>query len=173
MKVIFKMTRKMLDEVKRDLARPHSIAFERIGFIYVRPGTITEGQLILATGYQPVRDKHYVEAEDGDYAGAIINRYAITEAMQRALNTGEGVFHVHMHDFGIYGAFSQVDLHSLNDLMPCFYSINPAVIHGALLITPPNIIGKYWTRGKAAHNFARISVIGYPCFYYEAKDCGF
>ncbi|MCX5842545.1 MAG: hypothetical protein NT022_02135 [Deltaproteobacteria bacterium] len=99
MKVILRITREFLDQIKSDLARPHPFALERVGFIYVRLGTIAEGRLLLVSGYQPVRDEHYTSAKAGDHAGAIINRYAITGAMQRALTTGEGVFHVHMHDF--------------------------------------------------------------------------
>jgi hypothetical protein len=169
MRVIFRITRKMLDDVKRDLSRPHPVALERIGFIYVRPGTISEGHLLLATGYQPVRDEHYVESKTGHSACAIINRYAITEAMQRSLNSREGVFHVHMHDVGVHFAFSTVDLKSLNCLMPSFYNINQKVLHGALLITRKGVIGKYWTPDKRSHNLTRISVIGYPCSYHEVS----
>jgi len=168
MMVIFRITRRMLDDVKRALRCPHPVALERIGFIYVRPGTISQGHLLLATGYQSVRDNHYVEAKAGHSACAIINRYAITEAMQRSLNTGEGVFHVHMHDFGVCCAFSTVDLQSLNGLMPSFYNVNQKVLHGALLITHKGIIGKYWTPDKKSHNLTLISVIGYPCSYHKA-----
>jgi hypothetical protein len=133
--------------------------------------TIDEGLLLLVSGYQSVQDEHYVRAKKGDYAGAIINRYAITEAMQRALNNEEGVFHVHvhMHDFGINCAeFSKIDMQSLNELMPSFYSVSENVLHGALLLTPQKIIGKYWTKDKNQYNINNISVVGYPSFYQRA-----
>lgn len=166
MKTIFRITKEMLDRVKIDLARPHPFAFERVGFIYVRQGSIPNGCLILSTGYQPVRDTHYVKSDSRDKVGAIINRYAITEAMQRGLNTGEGIFHVHIHDFGFYCAFSEVDLQSLNELIPSFYSINQNVLHGALLLGAKNIIGKYWTPDRVPHNLEKICVVGYPCSYF-------
>jgi hypothetical protein len=168
MKTIFRITKKMLDRVKIDLARPHPFAFERVGFIYVRLGTIPKGYLVLATEYQSVRDTHYVKPDPGDKVGAIINRYAITEAMQKSLNTDEGIFHVHVHDFGSYSAFSDVDLQSLNELIPSFYNISQNVLHGALLLCPKDIIGKYWTPDKVPHNIEKVSVIGHPCSYFEA-----
>jgi hypothetical protein len=61
MKIIFKITRDMLEQIKTDLARPHPFAFERVGFIYVRRGTLAEGQLLLAASYHPVRDEHYTK----------------------------------------------------------------------------------------------------------------
>jgi hypothetical protein len=169
MKVIFRITKEILSQINSDLTRPHPFALERVGFIFVRLGTIIDGHLLLASGYQSVRDEHYARAKKGDYTGAIINRYAITEAMQRALSTGEGVFHVHIHDFGINSAaFSKVDMKSLNELMPSFYSVSNNALHGALLLTPEKIIGKYWTKDKNQYNISNISVVGYPSFYQKA-----
>lgn len=166
MKITFRITKELLEEIKNDLSRPHVFAFERVGFIYARRGTLAEGQLLLASSYQPVRDEHYTRVKAGDLAGAIINRYAITEAMQRALDTGEGVFHVHMHHFDLPGEpFSRVDLRSLNELMPSFYSVSKDALHGGLLITPKNIIGKYWALGNKAYDLHTIQVVGHPCSY--------
>lgn len=171
MRIILKITKDMLDEMKNDLARPHPFASERIGFIYVRRGTLAEGQLLLATSYQPVRDEHYAKAKVDDLVGAIINRYAITEAMQKALTTSEGVFHVHIHHFDLFGEqFSEVDLKSLNELMPSFYSISKNALHGALLITPKNLLGKYWAPDKTPHDLRLISVVGHPCCYHEERS---
>lgn len=168
MNIIFKITTQLLEEIKTDLARPHKFAFERVGFIHVRRGTLPEGQLLLATSYQPVRDEHYTKASD--LVGAIINRYAITEAMQKSLTTGEGVFHVHMHHFDSFGEpFSRVDLRSLNELMPSFYSVSKDALHGAILITPKNILGKYWTPDRTAHNLQMISVVGHPAILSQKK----
>ena len=170
MNIIFKITKDMLGQIKADLARPHPFAFERVGFIYVRRGTLGEGQLLLTASYQPVRDEHYTKAKAGDLVGAIINRYAITEAMQKALTTGEGVFHVHMHHFDSFGEpFSRVDLRSLNELMPNFYSVSKDALHGAILITPKNILGKYWTPDRTAHNLQMISVVGDPAIFSQKK----
>lgn len=162
MKTIFRITKPMLDEIREDLTRPHPVAYERIGFIYVRLGTVNNGRLLLATDYKPVRDEHYIKPAAGDFAGAVINRYAITEVMQGSLSTGHGVFHVHMHDFGTKGIFSGTDLASLNELMPSFYSVSRDTLHGAVLLTRKNITGLYWSQGESAKKLSHISEVGYP-----------
>jgi hypothetical protein len=170
MKIIFRITSEMLEQIRIDLARPHPFAFERVGFISVRRGSLVEGQLLLAVSYHPVRDEHYIKAKAGDLAGAIISRYAISEAMQEALTTGDGIFHIHMHHFDSFSEpFSRVDLKSLNELMPSFYSVSKNALHGALLMTPKHILGKYWTPDRRAHNLQTISVVGHPTISSQKK----
>src|SRR3712207_8699096 len=79
-----------------DLRRPHEHAYERVGFVSAKTANISgEHALVLLTEYRPVLDEHYIP---DPYSGARINSAAIREAMQRALDTGGGVFHAQIHE---------------------------------------------------------------------------
>ena len=167
MKTVFRISRDMVEEIKADLQRPHPIAFERVGFVYVKRGSLDKDLLLIASSYFSVKDEHYKKPKEGEYAGAVISRYAITEAMQRALSTGDGVFHIHMHDYSL--KFSGVDKKSQSALMPSFYHVSPVGPHGALLLSSKGIAGCFWTIKGKLNFLSKISVVGYPCEYYEVK----
>src|SRR5688500_17842551 len=90
-----RLLREMYVRSGDDLGRNHPFAYERVGFLSGKLGNRTSSEsLILFTGYYPVPDEHYV---DDPYSGARINADAIRDAMQRVLDSGEGLFHVHCH----------------------------------------------------------------------------
>src|SRR2546426_8763369 len=74
--------------------RPHLFAKERVGFLTAGIGNNGDiPALILMRQYYPVSDEHYV---DDPYSGARICGAGIREALQRALETQEATYHVHM-----------------------------------------------------------------------------
>lgn len=220
MTVHFKIIEQLLDQVRKDLSRPHPFAFERVGFLFVRPGTggvpcnpakpfccdnphlspsgshlskwyfrlsswlgsarreavempgisdriATESRthegstlMILASSYSPVLDDDYI---DDPTVGAKIGSTAIRIAMQRSLDTGMGVLHVHMHEGRGRPWFSTTDMKSMNNLMPSFFNVSPNVPHGALVLNQDSFAGVIWKDKGTSLAISRLSVVGYPC----------
>lgn len=61
MKATLKIRGLLLDEIRRDLARPHAFAHERVGFLTAGAATTPDGILMLVRGYRPVQDDDYEE----------------------------------------------------------------------------------------------------------------
>lgn len=58
MKVALKIIGSLLDLVRRDIARPHFVAYERVGFLTAGAAAVPGG-LLLVRGYMPVADEDY------------------------------------------------------------------------------------------------------------------
>jgi hypothetical protein len=217
----FKITRQLLEDIRKDLSRPHHFAFERVGFLFVKSATAgftgiqgqpshcnhthhvsisllrswyprlfswfgsshqatvesprmrkriassskVDGELwlmILASSYSPVSDGDYIKDHT---VGAKIGSAAIRSAMQRSLDTGVGVMHVHMHEGMGRPGFSLTDRKSMNVLMPSFFNVSPNVPHGALLFNKDSITGIVWKDKQTALPISRVSIVGYPCSF--------
>lgn len=161
MNIHIKLPRQLFGQMQHDLSRSHPIAAERVGFLYVRPGTgEANSLLVLGTDYAPVADEHYLE-DTG--VGARISGDAIRVAMQRSLDTGEGVFHVHRHDHRGRPWFSRVDQVELRRLVPSFQNVGPKSVHGALLLSLTEAAALAWLPGhREPIGGMRISLIGQP-----------
>jgi hypothetical protein len=96
-KVIFRATDRFLHDVRRDLARPHHFAAERVGFISIRAASTSKSLILLAESYHPVADDDYI---DDPTVGAMMGQEAIRKALNIALLQPVGMFHVHMHEHG-------------------------------------------------------------------------
>src|SRR4051812_30002135 len=73
----------LLDSIVRDLERPHSFAFERIGFLCCREAATASGDVLLAYRFEPINDDQYI---DDDSVGACFDSSAIRFGMQLALS---------------------------------------------------------------------------------------
>lgn len=161
MNIHMKLSRQLFDTMQRDLSRPHTVAAERVGFLYARLGTGEAGtSLILATDYVPVPDDQYLADEA---VGARISGGAIRSTMQRVLSNGEGALHVHRHDHRGRPWFSRVDLGELSRLVPSFQNVGPQAVHGALLLSLTETIALVWLPGHhEPTGVTRVSLIGQP-----------
>lgn len=165
MNIHMRLTRSLFDRMQQDLSRPHPVAAERVGFLYVRPGT-AEGTslLVIGTDYAAVGDDHYIE-DTG--VGARIGGQAIRGAMQRVLNTGEGVLHVHRHDHRGRPWFSRVDQVELRRLVPSFQNVGPKAVHGALLLSLTEATALVWPPShQEPVGVMRVSLIGQPMGFF-------
>ena len=108
-------------------------AAERVGFLYAR---LTAGDqlLVVMTSYVPVADKQYVVDET---VGARVNGDAIRAAMQGVIDTGQGVFHTHLHEWPGRPAFSPTDNRELPRLIPAFRAVGPAQARPACSCSAP------------------------------------
>ncbi len=143
MPITIHLRESLYQRILADLRRPHAHAAERIGFLYGRlaPG---DEPLVVMTRYLPVLDEQYVV---DDMVGARINGDAIRAAMQAVLDTGDGVFHTHMHEWPGTPAFSRTDAAELPRLIPAFRAVGPTEATGLFLLSPDSAIADVWLPG--------------------------
>jgi hypothetical protein len=142
--------------VLADLRRKHAHAAERIGFVY---GRLVPGgdSVVMMTRYMPIPDEQYVV----DYTvGARINGDAIRAAMQGVLDSGYGVFHIHLHEWPGIPSFSRTDDAELPRLIPAFRAVGPTQATGLFLLSPDSAIADVWLPGASGPERAtRISIV--------------
>lgn len=161
MKVHFKITQVMLEAVRSDLFRRHSFAFERVGFITCRFAMTASGALLaLAHGYHPVADEDYID--DSAY-GALIGSAAFRAAMQVSYTQRVGLFHIHMHGGRGRPLPSSTDLRETARFVPDFFHVQPALPHGAVILSGDSISGRVWiSKGGRPQSVDRFSIVGAP-----------
>jgi hypothetical protein len=157
MPVVIQLPRGLYHEVLVDLHRPHAHATERVGFLYGRLAP-AEVPLVVMTRYMPVPDAQYVV---DNTVGARISGDAIRAAMQGVLDTGDGVFHTHLHDWPGLPSFSRTDNEELPRLIPAFRAVGPAQATGLFLLSSNSAIADVWLPGAGDPERAtRISIVG-------------
>lgn len=162
--VIFRARSDLLAAVRKDLHRPHPFAAERVGFLTCRAGRLAGGGLVvLATGYDPVADEHYI---DDPSVGAMMGPAAIRAALQRAYNGGAedlSIFHVHMHAHPGRTGFSEVDDRESRKFVPDFFNVAPAMPHGAIVLSLDQGMGQCWPApGAPPVPIDRFASVGAP-----------
>lgn len=165
MKINLKVSRPMIEQIREDLLRPHPFAFERVGFLFVKPGTAErDSLLLLSSNYMPVPDDQYINDPD---VGAKINSAAIRTAMQTVMDTGAGAIHIHTHPHSGNPEFSKVDKLNNKRLIPSFRNANPNLPHGAIVMSDNMINGLIWLPKGESIRISKISVIGHHCEFIE------
>lgn len=165
--VTVRLRRDLLRQVQRDLARAHAYAFERVGFLFGRTELVGEdAALLLLREYTPVPDAQYLRNSPH---GATIGSPAIRAALQHALDTGDGVLHVHEH-----GEASPVpsgtDLRTYRELTPSFVAVAPQAIHGGLILGGSGAHCLVLRPSAKQLERARLRVIGRPMAFWEVRD---
>ena len=83
--------------------------------------------------------------------------------MQEVLNRGEGVFHVHAHEWPGRPYFSRLDRQELPRLIPSFQAVGPTQAHGLFLLSQDQCMAEVWMPGAGEPvEVVRITVVGYP-----------
>jgi hypothetical protein len=171
MRIDIKLTRRLYNEIIRDLAKPHSFAAERVGFVLGRAGVLAnDGTLVLLTRYHSIPDNQYVEDPT---VGARIGREALAWAMQaiyygRAVH--EGIFHIHMHEHRGETKMSPVDSRDSTKLMPGFQSVGREAAHGIIILSLDHGSGWVWLPASRELMAAdSISVIGSPLGVFKRR----
>jgi hypothetical protein len=168
MRTVFRIEYTLFKSIHADLSRPHTFAFERIGFISCRTGTLRDGVVLLAHMYHPVADDDY---EDGHGVGAMIGSRAIRKSLQLAYNNlGTIMLHVHRHEHHGIPRFSSVDMTESAKLIPDFWKVRPNVPHGILILSHDAMFGMCWNPiTRQPEPIRELSIIGRPLktFRYE------
>lgn len=163
-----RLPRWLCERMLADLVRPHPFAHERVGIAYTRLGDAgADHTLVFPVDYAPVPDGDYIHSTSRS-VGAEIGAVAIRRAMQYILDSGEGVFHVHLHPHRGRPRFSPVDERSLPGLVRSFGHAGPQAAHGALLFSEDAAIALVQLPDQAdPAAAARISIVGFPLRIYE------
>lgn len=163
MKIFVKLSSRLYSQIKKDLARPHRFALERVGFVH---GRLTDGEsckLLLLTTYDAVPDDHYI---DDASVGARIGSDSVAWAMQaahRGRTTGEGLFHVHAHAHQGEPMMSATDARELPALVPGLQAVSRDCAHGIIILSDDH--GASWVWLPYAPEATRVdamSVVGVP-----------
>jgi len=161
MRIVFKLTKQLLEEVHAQLERPHPFAFERVGFLLCRVGLLDDGgAVILAHGLHAVADEDYV---DDQSVGAMMGPSAIRKALQAAYNQQTSMFHIHVHSHRGRPRFSGIDERETAKFVPDFWNVQPDLPHGAIVFSEDSACGRCWMPGMDAPvDISQFSVVGVP-----------
>ncbi len=158
----------MLDEIRADLSRPHSFAYERVGFVTCKVGKFDgEGWIILAANYHPVEDEDYVKDES---VGAMIGSAAIRKMMQRAYDEPYSVVHVHMHEHSGRPSPSATDAREMAKLIPNFWNVRRNFPHAAVILSFDSMSGTVWDpSSKSRFAIDDFTVVGAPMQFIRTE----
>jgi len=161
MRVVFKLTKRLLEKVHARLQRSHPFAFERVGFLLCRVGLLEGGGVaVLAHDLHEVADGDYL---DDPSVGAMMGPDAIRKALQTAYNRQASMFHVHLHLHRGKPHFSRIDETETAKFVPDFWNVQPELPHGAIVFSEDSACGKCWVPGmKAPVDVSQFSVVGIP-----------
>lgn len=137
-KVIVKIPRKLLNEIKQDLARKHPFAYERTGFCFGKSIQLPNGNWVAVINeYQSIPDDLYIETDE---AAARINSEAIRIAYQKAYTDKVGLFHIHLHELTReFPFFSSIDERSIPEIVKSVQSYSDDQIHGMIVLSQKSI----------------------------------
>lgn len=163
---MIRIPERLVTSILMDLARPHPIAHERVGFLFGGIGTTAEGQrLFLAKRYHPVADDHYLPTKD-PRVGAAIGERAIRGAREESMSTGDGIMHVHQHLWCGDPGVSKVDREGYEAMIPSFVPMAPRAAHGALIFSIDNATALVRWPGSKAMVQSNVTVIGFPMRFW-------
>jgi hypothetical protein len=165
MKIKIRIPQDIFIEMMGDLKRPHSFAYERVGFIFSKMESISRNSCVfLVCSYKKVRDDWYIPDEE---VGARINAASIHDVCQHILDTSYSCFHVHLHEFPGQARFSYTDIKDQTRLIHGFTNLNPNIPHGQLLFTPNHAKARILMRNKRIELVDDIVVVGLPMRFYN------
>ena len=169
MKVIFRSTQRLLQDIRRDLVRPHPFAAERVGFISIRAAGTRDSLVLLAEGYNPVADDDYV---DDATVGAMMGQEAIRKALNVALLQPVGMFHVHMHEHKGRPVFSHTDRREQLKFVPDFFKVRRQMPHGAIVLSHDLAIGRAWLNPDTVVGISEFNTMGPHVMIDDVRSSG-
>jgi hypothetical protein len=138
MNLTIRIPQAVLSLARQDLARPHSFAYERVGFFRCRP--TGRHDLVVVTGYDFVPDEQYVR---DSMAGACIGSIAIQAALQRILTHKVGQIHIHQHEHRGVPSPSGVDSANQPRLVTSFRNVDQQLPHGFMILSETHAWGAF------------------------------
>jgi molybdopterin-synthase adenylyltransferase len=156
---ILRCTTQLLDEIRRDLSRPHPFAAERVGFLSVRPATTRRSLVLIVEAYHPVADADYLNDLS---VGAMMGPDAIRKALDIALLQNVGMFHIHIHEHTGRPSFSRTDLREQDKFVPDFFKVCPTMPHGAVVLSHDLAAGRVWIRPNDVEPITELNFMGSP-----------
>lgn len=169
MKILFKITKPLLEMIRSDLVRSHNFAYERVGFLSCRVGKNGMGDwVLLAAEYHQVDDQDYLKDET---VGATIGPDAIRKMMQKAYDDPVSIVHLHEHCHLGTPRLSSVDYTEMAKLIPNFWNVRPQLPHAALVLSYDSICGFAWEPASGKRiPIEDFSIVGSPLMFIRNKD---
>ena len=162
----FKITSALLAAIRGDLARPHTFAAERMGFIAAGLSSSGDDLLVLARSYRPLLDMDY---QYNPTVGAMMSPEALRKALQWAMKDGVALFNVHTHGGRGRPGFSGTDLSEQKRFVPNFLQVAPQCAHGALVLSDNAAHGHIWLAEEHAPKvISRFTEVGVPLVQWSA-----
>ncbi len=161
MSVELRLTRELLNQVHRDLSRPHPHAGERVAFLTCLPAVL-RGSAVVMLGQMlhPVVDEDY---ERDDTVGAMLGSAAFRKILQVAYSQPVCVLHVHRHEHLGRPWFSDIDLREARKYVPDFFKVRKGFPHGILVLSQDSAAGLIWNpQSNTQVRLPRITVVGAP-----------
>jgi hypothetical protein len=169
MRVLVRGQQKQWNQMRTDLLRPHEFAAERVGFISVKATLAYESLVLLIQDYQPVADRDYVYDPS---VGAMIGSEGLRHALETALLSPVGIFHVHLHHHLGSPRFSRTDLSEYRNFVPDFFKVRPSMPHGAILLSLNDVCGLCWTSKRGVHPIDEFHSVDATNHLWRAKPSG-
>jgi len=159
--IIFRIPEQLHLEMLGDLHRPHSHAWERVGFLFTKSKWLDDKTLlIIATSYQAVEDEDYIEDRT---VGAKIGSTAIRSAMEFMRSGASGCFHVHLHDHDGKPSPSSTDRKGLPGVVGSLSNISSGQATGILILSKDDFYSAVQLPNvKDLKPADLISVVGFP-----------
>lgn len=152
-----RMTQAIHQEMRSDLSRSHPFAYERVGYLFIRPAG---GSVLVATGYESVPDEFYIKDKT---VGARIDHRGIALAMKRADKNKEGILHAHIHAGFGFPSFSRVDEADHPNFLRSFRNTDQKMPHGFLLLSNDKMMVRVWVPGNKSYtDIFRYTIVGLP-----------
>lgn len=162
-----RMTQEIHQEMRNDLHRSHPFAYERVGYVFVRP---SGDSILVVTGYESVPDEFYVNDK---MVGARIDHRGIACAMKRADQNKEGILHVHFHGGFGFPRFSRDDEADHPNFLRSFRNADPSMPHGFLLLSNDKMVARVWAPGnKSCTDIRRHTIVGLPLSFEWTRGAG-
>lgn len=159
MTTILRCTTQLVDEIRRDLSRPHPFAAERVGFLSVRPAATRRSLVLIVEAYHPVADADYLNDRS---VGAMMGANAIRKALDIALLENVGMFHIHMHEHAGRPSFSRTDLLEQDKFVPDFFKVCPTMPHGAVVLSHNLAAARAWITPNNVEPINELNLMGAP-----------
>jgi hypothetical protein len=160
MNILFKMTERLRHEALDALEQPHPFAAERVAFLKCRVGSTNNHLVVLAHSLHHVEDDDYL---DDPSAGATMGPAAIRKALQVSYNENTSMFHVHVHSHQGRPRFSGIDSRESALFVPDFWNVQPALPHGAIVLSKDSAWGRCWYPGRTAPiDISDYAFVGIP-----------
>lgn len=142
MRLVFRITSRLLDQIHKDLSRPHAFAGERVAFLSCRTaGLSRNGILFLGHSIHVVADEDY---EPSTTMGAMISGNAFRKVLQYGYGNDVSLFHIHRHEHVGRPRFSSIDIRESAKFVPDFFKVRTSQPHGAIVLSHNSAFGHVW-----------------------------
>ena len=168
MKTRMKISRQLLADIRADLRRPHSFAYERVGFLTAGAVRLDDGDIVLLSReYLPIAEDDYVP---NPRVGAMIGSDAMRKGLQLAYKSRSALIHLHTHGGKGRPEFSGVDVDDGKNFVPSFFNVVSHMPHALLVLSDDSARGMLWmSKAEAPVYIDEFTQVGAPLIKFGGR----